>query len=108
MASRATQYRTVQAASLDGRAAPRHPVQVTRVTTQAHRGKPSHAMLCDVSPYGCRILSPVQHPPGERLLLRLNGGTAMAATVIWCSDGRIGCRFDETLPRETMRGLIIA
>ena len=103
MASRATQYRTVQAASLDRRAEQRHPVQVTRATARAHRKKPSDATLCDVSTYGCRILSPVEHLPGERLWLRLNGGMPLAATVIWCSEGRIGCRFDETLPRETMR-----
>ena len=66
------------------------------------------AILCDASSYGCRILSPVKHPPGERLWLRLNGGMPMAATVIWCEDGRIGCRFDESLPRDQMRRLIIA
>jgi hypothetical protein len=108
MASRATQYRTVQAASLDRRAEPRHPVHVTRATARTRRDKPADATLCDVSPYGCRILSPVTHPPGERLWLRLNGGMPMAATVIWCEDGRIGCRFDEALPRDQMRRLIIA
>jgi len=103
MASMATQYRTVQAASLDSRSAYRHPVQVTRATARAHGQKPSDATLCDLSTYGCRILSAVEHPPGERLWLRLNGGMPLAATVIWCSEGRIGCRFDEVLPREQMR-----
>jgi hypothetical protein len=108
MASRATQYRTVQAASLDRRSEARHPVHITRATTRAHREEAAAATLCDVSTYGCRLLSPTAHPPGERLWLRLNGGMPMAATVIWCEDGRMGCRFDESLPRDIMRGLTIA
>ncbi|MDB5706346.1 MAG: hypothetical protein JWN66_3462 [Sphingomonas bacterium] len=108
MASRASQYRTVQAASLDRRAEPRHPVHITRATARSHREKPTAATLCDVSPYGCRLLSATEHPPGERLWLRLNGGMPMAATVIWCSEGRIGCRFDEALPRDLMRRLTIS
>lgn len=108
MASRASQYRAVQAASLDRRAEPRHPVHITRATARAHRAKPSAAILCEISTYGCRVVSPTKHPPGERLWLRLNDGLPLAATVIWCSEGRIGCRFDEPLPRDLMRKLIIA
>ncbi len=98
MASRATQGRTMLAASLDRRAEPRHPVHVTRATARSHRKQATAATLSDISTYGCRILSPVEHPPGERIWLRLDGGLPLAATVIWCSEGRVGCRFDETSP----------
>jgi hypothetical protein len=107
MASRATQFRTVQAASLDRRAEPRHPVHITRATARTRHTKASAAILCEISTYGCRLISSAKHPPGERLWLRLNGDLPLAATVIWCADGRIGCRFDEPLPRELMRKLTI-
>ena len=108
MASRATQYRTVQAASLELRAEPRYPVHITRVTARSRRKEPMTATLCDVSTYGCRLVSQTAHLPGERLWLSLNGGLPMAATVIWCEGGRIGCRFDESLPRNLLRGLTIS
>ena len=108
MASKATQFRTVQAASLDRRAEPRHPVHITRATARARNAKASAAILCEISTYGCRLVSSAKHPAGERLWLKLNGDLPLAATVIWCADGRIGCRFDEPLPRELMRKLTIA
>jgi len=108
MASRASQYRSVPAASLDRRAEPRHPVDITRATTRTRRAKALPAILCEISTYGCRVVSAARHPPGERLWLTLDGGLPFAATVIWCADGRIGCRFDEPLPREVMRKLTIA
>jgi len=66
------------------------------------------ANLCDISTYGCRLVSSTRHAPGDRLWLGLNGSPPLAATVVWCADGRIGCRFDEPLPRALMRQLIIA
>jgi len=108
MALKASQFRTVQAASLDRRAEPRHPVHITRATARSNRAKILAADLCDVSTYGCRLAATTRHSPGERLWLGLNGNPPLAATVIWCDDGRIGCRFDEALPRALMRQLIIA
>jgi hypothetical protein len=108
MASRASQFRTVQAASLDRRAEPRHSVHFTRATARSHRAKILAADLCDISTYGCRLASSTRHSPGDRLLLGLNGSLPLAATVVWCSDGHLGCRFDEPLPRPLMRQLIAA
>jgi hypothetical protein len=108
MASRASQFRTVQAASLDQRAEPRHPVRITRATARSNRARILAADLCDISTYGCRLVASTRHSPGERLWLGLNGSPPMAATVVWCADGRIGCRFDEALPRALMRQLIMA
>ena len=108
MASRATQFRTVPAASLDQRAEPRHPVHITRATATTRNRKASAAILCEISTYGCRLVSPAKLPAGERLWLRLNGDLPLAATVVWCADGRIGCRFDDPLPRELMRKLTIS
>jgi len=108
MATRAYQFRTVQAASLDRRSEPRHPVRITRATTQSQRSRILAATLCDISTYGCRLVSRTRHVPGDRLLLGLNGSPPLAATVVWCAEGRIGCRFDEPLPRALMRELIMA
>ncbi|MEO6215352.1 MAG: PilZ domain-containing protein [Sphingomonas sp.] len=108
MATRASQFRTVQAASLDLRAEPRHSVHITRTTAQSSRARKLAADLCDISTYGCRLVSSTRHAPGDRLWLGLNGNPPMAATVVWCADGRIGCRFDEPLPRALMRQLIVA
>ena len=108
MASRASQFRTVQAASLEQRAEPRHPVHITRTAARTNRSRILAADLCDISTYGCRLVASTRHSPGERLWLGLNGSPPMAATVVWCADGRIGCRFDEALPRDLMRQLITA
>ena len=107
MASRASQFRMLPAASLDQRAEPRHPVHITRATARSNRAKIFAADLCEISTYGCRLVASTRHTPGERLWLGLNGSPRMAATVIWCSDGRIGCRFDEPLPLALMRQLIL-
>ncbi|MEO9129993.1 MAG: PilZ domain-containing protein [Sphingomonas sp.] len=106
MASRASQYRTVQAASLEQRAEPRHRVNITRATARSNRAKILAADLCDISTYGCRLAASTRHSPGERLWLGLDGSPPMAATVVWCTDGRIGCRFDKPLPLALMRQLI--
>jgi hypothetical protein len=108
MASRASQFRTVQAASLDRRAEPRHQVNITRATARSNRARILAADLCDISTYGCRLVSSTRHAPGDRLWLGLNGSQPFAATVVWCAEGRIGCRFDEPLPRTLMRQLIAA
>jgi hypothetical protein len=94
------------AASLEQRAEPRYPVHITRAAARTNRARILAADLCDISTYGCRLVASTRHLPGERLWLRLNGGSPLAATVIWCADGRIGCRFDEQLPHALMRQLI--
>ena len=63
--------------------------------------------LCDLSPFGCRIESEGAHAAGDRVWLRLAGGLPIAATVVWSDGGRTGCRFDEGLPRETVRALTL-
>lgn len=107
MASRASRYVPVEPASLERRDTPRTPVLVTDATIRRHAAAPVAASLSDLSAYGCRIASQAAHRAGDRVWLRLAGGLPVAATVVWSGDGSTGCRFDDPLPRETVRGLTL-
>lgn len=107
MASRATQYRPVQPAGIDSRTAIRHPVSFTRTTLRRLAEEPESAELTDLSIYGCRILTGEMLAAGERLWLRFTGGIPIAATVVWCSDGLMGCRFDKPIASRVARSLTL-
>lgn len=107
MASRASRYRPAERASLDQRDAARHPVLVTPATVRAHGEQPVAAVLNDLSPFGCRLATPAEHSPGERVWLRLSGGLPVAATVVWAAGGIAGCRFDAPIARELVRTLTL-
>ena len=68
---------------------------------------PLDAVLHDLSVYGCRLATPADYAPEERLILRLDGGSPIEAAVVWCKDGFIGCRFDEAIPRSLVRDLTL-
>ncbi|GAA0735644.1 PilZ domain-containing protein [Sphingomonas japonica] len=108
MASRATQYRPVAPAQADARRAPRHRVVVTRASVRRHGAAAVEAVLDDLSIYGCRVSVAELDPVGERLWLRFEGGMPVAATVIWATDGRMGCRFDQPIARQLARALTLA
>lgn len=107
MASRLSAYRPAEPASLDQRAAARRPVLVTSATVRPLGEAPVAAELQELSTYGCRLRSPGDHLAGERVWLRLSGGMPVAATVVWAAGGLAGCRFDEPIGRELVRGLTL-
>ena len=110
MATRMSRYRAVAPASLEGRRAERLFVAVQRAAVELVGGDmpvPIEAVLCDVSPFGCRLSAPGDYAPGERLALKIGGGMAAAATVVWSDGGVIGCRFDQAVSAPALRQLTI-
>lgn len=107
MASRATQYRPVQPACRDSRAAIRHHVTISRATVRRLGEDAVDAELTDLSIYGCRILTDEPLGAGDRLWLRFTGAIPIAATVVWCSDGMMGCRFDKPIASRMARTLTL-
>jgi hypothetical protein len=94
-------------AQVEQRNEPRLSLSITRASVRRHGKTPIEAVLHDLSSYGCRLLSSVAVDEGERLWLRFNGLMPISATVVWCLDGMIGCRFDDQLDRQLMRSLAI-
>lgn len=107
MASRATQYRAVAAASFEQRAEPRHRVHLSRATVRRNGKGAVDAQLHDISIYGCRVACAETQPVGERIWVRLAGGLPIAAVVIWCRDSFVACRFDIPIDRAVVRSLTI-
>ncbi|MEO9599720.1 PilZ domain-containing protein [Parasphingorhabdus sp.] len=100
-----SQFRTVRAALVEHRQAYRHPVQIQR-TAIKQRGKTVKAAeLVDISIYGCRVSSESTFAEGTRVWLRFDGSDPVAASTVWCKDGQIGCRFDESLDHALFRRL---
>jgi hypothetical protein len=106
MATRLSQYRTAQPATLERRAEPRHRIYLSRVTVK-NRGVPREAELYDLSIYGCRVSCATRYREDERVRLSLFGGASVEARVIWCNDGYIGCRFVVPIPSERVRALTL-
>lgn len=107
MATRLSQFRTVTPALVEQRRAERHAVTVTRATVLKPGGEPVAAELFDLSAYGCRFSFADPVSEGERLQLGLNGHPAVAATVVWCREGFVGCRFDQPIARSLVRDLTL-
>jgi len=107
MAAHQSQYRAVAPALVEHRRAERFAVTVTRATVCKHGGADLEATLHDLSIYGCRFATPTTFAPEEPLVLRLGGGDAVAAAVVWCRDGFVGCRFAEAIPRSVVRDLTL-
>ena len=107
MATRTSQFRAATPALVEHRRAPRYPVTVTRATVHAAGAEPLDAVLHDLSIYGCRLATPVDYAPDERLTLRLDGGAPIEAAVVWCRDGFVGCRFDRAIARDVVRDLTL-
>jgi hypothetical protein len=107
MASRATQYRAVAAASFEQRAEPRHRVCLSRATVRRNGKGAIDAQLYDISIYGCRVSCVDALPVDERIWVRLAGGLPIAAMIVWCSEGFAACRFDVPIDRAVVRALTI-
>ncbi len=102
-----SQYRAVKAALVDQRQAYRHPVQIQRTAIRQQGKGAKSGELVDLSIYGCRVAADASFPEGTRVWLRFDGSSPVAATAIWCKDGHIGCRFDETLNHGLFRSLTL-
>lgn len=107
MASRASAYRPAAPASLDRRAAARRPVLVAPATVRPDGDAAVTAELQDLSAFGCRIRAPGDQSAGGRVWLTLAGASPVAATVVWVTEELAGCRFDEPIARELVRGLTL-
>ena len=107
MATKFSQYRKPAPALVEQRAEPRLRLIVTRANVRQHDKTPIEAELHDLSSYGCRIATPVTTDQGERLWLRFDGRMPIAASVVRCSEGMIGCRFDTPIERSVMRALTL-
>jgi len=102
-----SQYRAVQPALIEQRLAYRHSVQIQRTAIRQHGKTATSGKLIDVSIYGCRVESKSLFAEGSRVWLRFEGSSPIAATAIWCRDGHVGCRFDETLDQKLFRSLTL-
>lgn len=102
-----SQYRAVGPALIEQRKAYRHPVQIEQTAIRQHGKTAKAGKLIDVSIYGCRVASKSPFAEASRVWLRFEGSSPIAATVMWCRDGHIGCRFDETIGRALFRSLTL-
>jgi hypothetical protein len=105
MAVRTSPYRRPDPARIDQRGVDRHPVFIQQATMRRHRAPSIEAKLYDVSIFGCRLACDAPVKPDERIWLRIRGGMPIAATVMWASDGLVGCRFDAPISSGTVRAL---
>lgn len=107
MATRFSQYRSVEPALVEQRGAARHRVLVTRATL-VKRGNPAiDAELHDLSIYGCRFACRTEYREGDRLWLRFGDRLPVAATAVWNDGDHLGCRFDAPIERSLVRSLTL-
>tara|TARA_R110002020_G_scaffold324179_2_gene539940 strand:- start:115 stop:447 length:333 start_codon:yes stop_codon:yes gene_type:complete len=102
-----SQYRAVKPALIEQRKAFRHPVEIQRTAIRQHGKTAQTGKLIDVSIYGCRVSSNSQFTEGSRVWLRFESSSPITATAMWCRDGHVGCRFDETLDHALFRSLTL-
>ena len=108
MATRATRFRVIEPASLDARKTARHVVAIGRATVRQLTRDPADATLHDLSKFGCRLASPLDHETGERVWLRFKGSNPIASTVVWAEGGMVGCRFEAPIEGALVRSMILA
>tara|TARA_R110000824_G_scaffold60404_1_gene161494 strand:- start:8905 stop:9237 length:333 start_codon:yes stop_codon:yes gene_type:complete len=102
-----SQYRAVKPALIEQRKVYRHPVQIQQTAIRQHGKMAQSGELIDVSIYGCRVASDGMFDEGIRVWLRFDGSSPIPATAMWCKEGHIGCRFDETLDQTLFRSLTL-
>jgi PilZ domain len=102
-----SQYRRVVPARLEQRDAIRHPVSISRTTMRRPTAKIDNARLIDLSIYGCSLEVDDIVKSGQRLWLRFSCSAPISSTVIWCEDGKLGCRFDQAIDRDLFRSLTL-
>jgi PilZ domain len=102
-----SQYRRVAPARLEQRDVFRHPVLISRTTMRRNAAQADEAKLIDLSIYGCSLEADHIVKAGQRLWLRFSSSAPIAAKVIWCEGGKLGCRFDEAIDRNLFRSLTL-
>lgn len=108
MSTRLSQYRRVEPALVEQRAAPRRPILLSpAVTVSKRKGAPVEATLRDLSVYGCRLACRASQGEGQAVLLQLGVSEPVSATVIWNDGEHIGCRFDAPIARALVRELTL-
>jgi hypothetical protein len=90
------------------RTASRVLVSVARASVRKISEQPSDASLVDLSIYGCKIKSPLDHDAEERIWLRFSGANPIHATVVWTEKGFAGCRFDDPIDNSLFRSLTLS
>ena len=106
MATNLSHHRASQPLRFERRDEPRYRVYLSRVTVK-NRGTMREGELYDLSIYGCRIACATRYREDDRLRLTLFGRAPVEATVIWCADGYIGCRFAKPIKGQTVRALTL-
>lgn len=106
MATQASQILRVGPLLADHRRAMRRSVEMTRAGLSMSDDSRQAVSLVDVSTFGCRLSGAEDIAVGDRVRLTL-GGAAVGATVMWCGDEMIGCRFDVPIARPLMRSLVL-
>lgn len=104
MATR-VQFHRRHSALVDQREERRHRVDGAWVTG-AGEEVGFHAVLSDISTFGCRINGVPAMEAGERVWLRLPDAAPVPATVAWLRDGQAGCRFVDPISAGLMRSLL--
>jgi PilZ domain len=102
-----SQYRKVEPARLEQRAAMRHNVVLHRATVRGHGREAIEAELLDISVFGCRVDADHPFKTGDRIWLRFSGSQPVAGTAIWTKGSALGCRFDEKLDVSLFRALTL-
>ncbi|WP_293884287.1 PilZ domain-containing protein [Sphingomonas sp.] len=92
---------------INRRSSPRVSVLVAQASVRKFSEQPTEAVLGDLSIYGCRIQSPLEHSANERVWLRFSGTNPIHATVVWSDKGFVGCRFDVPIANSLFRSLTL-
>jgi hypothetical protein len=102
-----SQYRKVEPARIDQRDAVREPVLLQLATIRRRATGLQQARLVELSVFGCRLIIDGDFKIGERIALRFSDHSPVNATVVWCENNRIGCRFNQALDRGLFRDLVL-
>lgn len=65
-----------------------------------------HAVLEDISSFGCRLSGVPALESGGRIWLRMPDAVPVPATVTWTRDAQAGCRFVDPISQGLMRSLL--
>lgn len=65
-----------------------------------------HAILLDISTFGCRLTGVPDLELGGRIWLRLPDAQPVPATVTWRRGDAAGCRFVDPISQGLMRSLL--
>ncbi len=102
-----SQFRAVKPALIEHREVERCLVQIQRTSIRQNGKAAKLGELVDVSAYGCRLSCDSKFTAGTTLRLSFDDSSPVLATIIWCKDGHIGCRFDEKLDQDLFRSLTL-